>query len=245
MSAFAHVPPGRFWAHEDTCHDYQSREHRRGHHQSPVQPNDPCLVLDFIQTQIRGVSNEDPESSPDLPLHDKSAADPRRRCFRGEDRDGGRFGSDAKAEEESGDKHVPPGIGEGLPEAGQSREETGEEDGTSSTKEAVEWNGEPAPKKGTTKVRSRIEETGQPCRSRVVAADAVLVFIEKLTPIPEFFVSTSFLAHEIACCVLTRQFHLIMQVSPESAALAMDDVPMPCTAAHVEQTTMTMYSRGG
>lgn len=131
-------------------------------------------------------------------MHDKSATNPRRRCFRSEDRDGGRFRTDAKAEEESGDEHVPPSICECLPEAGQSREEASEEDCTSSTEEAVEGNGEPAPKKGATQIGSRIEKTSQPCRSRVVAADAVLVFVEELTPVPAFSVSSSFLVPEFS-----------------------------------------------
>lgn len=55
-----------------------------------------------------------------------------------EDGDGGGFRANAKSKDESGNEGVPPGVGKGLPETRKCGEETGEEDGASSTEKAVE-----------------------------------------------------------------------------------------------------------
>ncbi|KFY44905.1 hypothetical protein V495_03218 [Pseudogymnoascus sp. VKM F-4514 (FW-929)] len=150
------------WTHKDEAADDDSGEHSGGHHETPVHPGDAVRVADFVEGQIGGVPDEDAKGREHLPAHDEGAADARGRGLGGVDGDGGGFGTDAEAEEEARDEHVPPGVGEGLPEAGHGGEEASQEDGAAAAEPGVEGDGEPAADKGAAEIGGRVEEADQP-----------------------------------------------------------------------------------
>ena len=101
------------------------------------------LVRDFVKSQIGRVADHDAKGSPHLPLHDKSAPDLGWSALGSVDGDGSRFRSDAQSQSEASDKHVPPGVDKALPETCQCGEQTGDENGASTTEPVVERNGKP------------------------------------------------------------------------------------------------------
>lgn len=114
------------------------------------------------------------KSRPHLPLHDQSTTDLRRRAFCCIDGHGCRFRSDSKAESKSGNEHVPPGIDEALPEAGNCTKKTGDENSTPTSEPIVIGGSEPATDKCATKVGSTCNKPGKPGRSLIAVIDTEL-----------------------------------------------------------------------
>ena len=120
---------------------------------------------------------------------------------------------------------MPPGIGEGLPETSQGGEEAGDEDSTTATEKIVEGYGQPASDESTTKIRSRVDESQKPSRALVFASNTELRCIEKLTAVND----------SLVCAVSSAIFRHQRQQEE------LYHLPIPCTAAHVEQSTITRY----
>lgn len=83
---------------------------------------------------------------------------------------------------------MPPGVGEGLPEAGGGGEEAGEEDGAAAAEPVVEGDCEPAADEGAAEVGAGVEEADEPGRAGVFVADAEVLFVEYLGAVDDRFV---------------------------------------------------------
>lgn len=157
----------------------------------------------------------------------------RRTALRGVNRHGSRLGPDSKPQDESGDEHVPPCVDTPLPQTGQGRQQTGDEDGSSATKPVVEGNGQPAACYRAAEVGSCVEKPEQPRGARVVSCNPELILVEHLCAIDDRFVypidaGPRQHARQVSC-VWGRQDQ------------ERDNVPMPWTAAQMEQITITIY----
>lgn len=97
-----------------------------------------------------------------LPLHDQSTTNCRRGAFCRVDWDRCGFRANAKAEHETCHEHVPPRVDKALPETGNRREQTSDEDGATTTEPVVVRNSQPAADESAAKIRGRVAETSQP-----------------------------------------------------------------------------------
>ena len=183
MPPLAHVPSRGFRDEKDEANDDDGRQHRRSHHKSPVESSNAGCVLDLEECKIGRITQHDSKSGPHLPLHDESTTDGFGSSFGAIDGDSCGFGTNTESKGEAGDEHVPPCVGERLPETCERGEDTGDEDGTAAAEIVVEWDSEPASDKGAAEIGSRVDQSKQPGRSRVLACDTELRSVEKLTTI--------------------------------------------------------------
>jgi hypothetical protein len=132
----------------------------------------------------------DTKGGPHLPLHDESASELGRRTLGGKHGRRGRLGPDAQTENEARDKHVPPRVGEGLPETSRGRDDAGHEDGPPAAKHLVHGIRQPAADKGTAEIRRRVDEADQPRVSRALCVNAKLDLVEGLGAVDDGLVHT-------------------------------------------------------
>lgn len=185
MPPFAHIPSRRFRNEEDEANDDDGGQHRRSHHKPPIETSHARRVSDLIQCDIGYIAQHNAERGPHLPLHDESTADGLRCSFGAVDGHRGGFGTNPKPECETSDEHVPPGIGEGLPETGEGREDTGDEDCAPTSEVVVERNGQPASDESTAEIGCRVDQAQEPCGARVLAIYAELRGVEQLTTVDD------------------------------------------------------------
>lgn len=114
---------------------------------------------------------------------------------------------------------MPPCISKSLPETCQCRKAASEKDRSATSEPVIEGYREPAADESTTEIRSRVRQTQQPCGSRVLAGNAKLLTVEELGAIDDGFI--------------------YWRINPRTKEIIAEDIPIPCTAAQVEQSTIT------
>ena len=119
------------------------------------------LVWDVQECNVNGVSEHDAESRPHLPHHHESATDGSWGTFCAVDGHCRGLRTDSKAKHEAGDEKMLPRIGDGLPDAGQEREGSRDEYGSSSAKELVQRIGDPASYESTAYLTAMSVRHGQ------------------------------------------------------------------------------------
>ena len=159
MTTFAHIPARRFWAYKDEGDDDQRGKHSGSHHEAPVETLDMRSVFYLEEDQIGDITKHNAKRGPHLPLHDQCTTNCWRSRFGSVDWDGRRFRPNPKTKEEPSDEHVPPSVDEALPEAGQSREETSDEDRPTTAEPVVERNSQPAADESAAEVRCRVGQS--------------------------------------------------------------------------------------
>lgn len=107
------------------------------------------------------VSQHDAKRRPHLPLHDKRAANGRRRTLRSIDRNRCRLCTDAESEDEARDKEVHPAVAHALPYRSNGSNETGDEYSAPSSENLVHWFGQPATDNGTSEIRSANDQPSE------------------------------------------------------------------------------------
>ena len=99
---------------------------------------------------------------------------------------GSRFGANAETQDKPSDKHMPPSIGKGLPEASESRDQTRDEDSAPASKGLVHGICQPTTNEGAAKVWCRVHKPEQPRVALVSGiAYAKLHFIECLSAVDD------------------------------------------------------------
>ena len=188
MPASAHVPARRLGAEEDEAAHAEGGQHGRTEHEPPVEPDDAAEVGHPVESQVGHVPEHDSERRPELPLHHERAPDGRGSRLGRVDRHRGRHGADAEPDGEARDEHVPPAVGEALPQHRHDRDGTRHEDRAPSPKPVVERHSHPAPDEGAAQVRRRIHQPQEPRRPRVVALDPEWAREEQLRAVDHRFV---------------------------------------------------------
>ena len=92
-----------------------------GSNDGTAQHQPPSKVV-FNSTKRDGddITKGNTKRSPHLPLHDQGTTNRGRGAFRGVDRGSGRFGTDSKTEDETGNEKLRPGIGKSFPYRGEA-----------------------------------------------------------------------------------------------------------------------------
>ena len=91
--------------------------------------------------------------------HDQGATDLWRGTFSSIYGDSSGLRSNTKPKSESSNEHMPPGIGEGLPETSKRGECASKENSTSTAKPVVKRNREPAADEGTAEIWGRVDQS--------------------------------------------------------------------------------------
>lgn len=102
-----------------------------------------------------GRTYHNPKSRPDLPLHNQCASDWGRCTFRSIYRNCSRFGTYTKSKYETSHEQIRPRLDNPFPNGSHCCNKTGNEDGTTSGKEAIERLSEPTSKNSTCEIRRR------------------------------------------------------------------------------------------
>ena len=107
-------------------------------HKTPVEAADTRRIAYVAECEVHDVAKHDPKRCPRLEHHDKGSTDERRRTLRRIHWDRRTLWTKAEAEKEASDEEVRPGVREALPDAGDEREDAGDEDRASAADQAVQ-----------------------------------------------------------------------------------------------------------
>lgn len=156
VETLLHVPTRRFGAEVDADDQRNSREEGRSELETPGK------LSDVVHGKIGAETEEDTESCPHLPCHDKTSTNRGRYVFGGVNWYGRSLGAHTNTEEETTDEQLVPVLRESRANDREQTENSREEDGPTSTKVVVQGVRQPAPEESGSNIRSGIDQANKP-----------------------------------------------------------------------------------
>lgn len=152
----SNVPTGGLGAKENTKRKWNTRDKGRSKLQAP---GNRAGIHD---SQVGAKAQEDAKCRPQLPGHDEAAANNSGRVLSTENGDSGGFQTHPNSQQEAGNEELRPALGDSRSNGCKSTENSGDEDGSTTTEETVDRVREPAAQNSRRDIWAGIDDTYDP-----------------------------------------------------------------------------------